>query len=107
MYRRRAPWVLAAALLLGLLLRWPLLDRPGLWVDEVFSLAIATGHSLEHPAHDANQALGDFVEGLAEARQRVARLLRARRSAGRSLARPARREASDTNPPLYYLALWA
>src|SRR5262245_66643750 len=63
MKQRAALWVLAAALLLGVLARWPLLENPGLWVDEVFSLAIATGHSLEHPASDAVPRMGDFIEG--------------------------------------------
>jgi mannosyltransferase len=88
------------------LLRLPLLSGQGLWADEFFSLAIATGHSLEHPAADADPVLGDFVE---------------RREAmpagawGRYLAQekpPAgvRRITravfmSDTSPPLYYLLL--
>ena len=33
-----------------------------MWADEIFSLAMATGHSLEHPAVEANPALGDFME---------------------------------------------
>ena len=41
---------------------WVLQERHCLWVDELFSLAIATGHSLEHPAAAAKPALGDFVE---------------------------------------------
>ena len=51
-------------LLLGaaLLLRVMLALRPGLWGDEIFSLAMATGHSLEHPAAEADPALGDFVQ---------------------------------------------
>src|SRR5690349_21606936 len=36
--------------------------RRDLWVDEMFSLAIATGHSLEHPAAVSEPAKGDFVE---------------------------------------------
>jgi hypothetical protein len=36
--------------------------RQDLWADELFSLAVATGHSLEHPASAAVPALGDFVE---------------------------------------------
>ena len=31
-------------------LRLAILDRQSLWTDEFFSLAMATGHSLEHPA---------------------------------------------------------
>ena len=38
------------------------LGRQSLWVDEIFSLAMATGHSLEHSATIADPARGDFVE---------------------------------------------
>jgi hypothetical protein len=61
--RARTAWIAAAALLLAALARLPLLTRQGLWVDEVFSLAMATGHSLEHPAARRDASLGDFVEG--------------------------------------------
>ena len=44
------------------LIRIGLVERHGLWVDEFFSLAMATGHSLEHPADRADPALGDYVE---------------------------------------------
>ena len=55
-----APWVLLV--LVAALLRIVLALHPGLWSDEIFSLAMATGHSLEHPANEANPALGDYVE---------------------------------------------
>ena len=38
------------------LVRLGLIDRQGLWADELFSLAMATGHSLEHPADKADPA---------------------------------------------------
>jgi hypothetical protein len=76
----------------------------------MFSLAIATGHSLEHPAAVSEPAKGDFVESpvatSAEAIRRYAehdpepagidRVLRAV-------------HLSDTSPPLYYITLnwWA
>ena len=47
---------------LALFLRAGGVDRQGLWADELFSLAIATGHSLEHPASKADLTLGDYVE---------------------------------------------
>ena len=104
----RAAWLLAAALLACALVRLPLLARQGLWVDEVFSLAIATGHSLEHPAAEADPALGDFVEG---ASARPASAWRAYLQHDDPPAGPARvlRAVllSDTSPPLYYLGLWA
>ncbi len=37
-------------------------SRSGLWADEIFSLALATGHSLEHGATAADPHRGDFVE---------------------------------------------
>jgi len=37
-------------------------SRSGLWADEIYSLAYATGHSLEHPAATADPQRGDFVE---------------------------------------------
>ena len=56
-------WILFGVLLIGLLLRIEVAQvSGGLWPDELFSLAIATGHSLEHPAAEANPSLGDFVE---------------------------------------------
>src|SRR5262245_41684207 len=51
-----------ALLCLATLLRVGVINRQGLWADEVFSLAIATGHSLEHPAAQADPLLGDFIE---------------------------------------------
>jgi hypothetical protein len=63
MSRRLRPVVVALlAFALGLALRAALVDRHGLWVDEVFSLAMATGHGIEHPASRAVPALGDYVE---------------------------------------------
>jgi len=105
--RRTTLGLLLGVLLLAAAVRIPFLTSTGLWVDEVFSLAIATGHSLEHPAAEARPELGDFVQGdvarpAAEWRAYLeheepaapaARVLRATR-------------LSDTSPPLYYLLLW-
>jgi len=53
---RVRPWVVPVVLfVLAASLRCGLVARQGLWVDEVFSLAIATGHSIEHPAKIANR----------------------------------------------------
>ena len=87
-------------------LRVAFLDRQCLWPDEIFSLAIATGHSLEHPATAANPSLGDFVEPAYPAqREEFVRYIRQENPP----ASPARvlRAAflSDTSPPLYYLSL--
>ena len=58
---RRSRLLIVAICCLAIVLRIGALNQ-GLWVDEIFSLAMATGHSLEHPAARANPALGDFVE---------------------------------------------
>ncbi|MBX3471780.1 MAG: glycosyltransferase family 39 protein [Planctomycetes bacterium] len=103
---RRAAPVLALLLVAGAA-RALFLDRHGLWGDELFSLAMATGHSLEHPADQADPARGDFVEGpeprpLAE----FARYLELDPDAGPDRVLGAVRR-SDTSPPLYYLLLAA
>jgi 4-amino-4-deoxy-L-arabinose transferase-like glycosyltransferase len=101
-------WILIALVVLAALVRAPLLTRQGLWVDEIFSLAMSTGHSLEHPAAAADPALGDFVEG---AGPRGAQEWRAYLRHDEDPAGPRRvlRAVllSDTSPPLYYLLLWA
>jgi hypothetical protein len=88
--------------------RAALLTRQGPWADEYFSLAMATGHSLEHPAAVANPARGDFVEAAAAAPPaEYARYLEhddPPAGIGRVLRAV---ELSDTSPPLYYLLLWA
>jgi hypothetical protein len=80
--------------------------RPGLWSDEVFSLAIATGHSIEHAAADANPVLGDFIESpQPESPTEFHRYLRHDQPPS-GLTRVIRAVLlSDTNPPLYYLLL--
>jgi hypothetical protein len=90
------------------LLRLGLIDRQGLWADELFSLAMATGHSLEHPAAVADPARGDFVElPRPSSPAAYARYL----EHDRPPAGPSRVVRavllSDTSPPLYYLLLSA
>lgn len=89
-------------------LRWPLLSHQSLWVDEVFSLAMATGHSLEHPAAVAEPALGDYSEPpMAVPASHFQSLMRHEEPAsgpGRVLRAVM---LSDTSPPLYYLVLHA
>lgn len=89
------------------LIRIALVDRHGLWADELFSLAIATGHSLEHPADRADPALGDYVEApRALPPAAYSRYLEHGVSPG-SPRRVVRAVLlSDTNPPLYYLLLY-
>ncbi len=62
MSRRSAPTPLVLLVCAAFVLRVVLALRPGLWGDEVFSLAMATGHSLEQPAAEARSGLGDFVQ---------------------------------------------
>jgi uncharacterized membrane protein len=103
MNRYYIAWVLFVACAL---LRIGLVERQGLWADEFFSLAIATGHSLEQPASRADVAMGDFVE-VPEPVPPAAY--------GRYLNHdqpPAGWDRvlravllSDTSPPLYYLLL--
>ena len=104
----RARWLVAVWLLAAIALRVTLALRPGLWVDEVFSLAMATGHSLEHPAERADPGLGDYVEpaGPARAIEYQRWVTHEDPPAGASRVIRAVR-LSDTNPPLYYLLLGA
>jgi hypothetical protein len=89
-----------------LLLRLALVARQALWADEFFSIAMATGHSLEHPAAEAQPALGDFVEGdqarPAKAWERYMEFGPRPASAARVIRAV---QLSDTSPPLYYLLL--
>ncbi len=91
-------------------LRVFLAARQDLWADELFSLAIATGHSLEHPASAAVPGLGDFVEPPAAVHPAAFRKYLAHESPPAGPKRVVRAvQLSDTSPPLYYLALavWA
>jgi 4-amino-4-deoxy-L-arabinose transferase-like glycosyltransferase len=105
----RAPWPALVVLLLSLAaiaLRIEAALRPGLWADEIFSLAMATGHSLEHAATDADSTHGDFVQPQEaqppETFRRYAEAETPPASAGRVIRAVL---LSDTSPPLYYLIL--
>jgi Dolichyl-phosphate-mannose-protein mannosyltransferase len=101
-------WILVAIFALGALLRLALLDRSGLWADEIFSLALATGHSLEHPAAPARPELGDFVEPVQAVPAEELRRYMEHESPPVSPSRVIRAVLlSDTSPPLYYLLLYA
>jgi hypothetical protein len=105
----RAPWPALATLLLLLVataLRIEAASRPGLWADEIFSLAMATGHSLEHPATDADPALGDFVQPPGAPSPQVFRRYAEQEDHPAGAGRVIRAVLlSDTSPPLYYLLL--
>jgi uncharacterized membrane protein len=100
--------MLSALLVFGLaaLLRFVLAGERGLWADELFSLAMATGHSLEHPAAVADSTQGDFVEHReAQAPAAYNRYLQHDHppAGPRRVVRAVL--LSDTSPPLYYLLL--
>ena len=110
--RRPLPWRVAIAVLVlavvgaSLAARLGLVERHALWADELFSLAMATGHSLEHAPALAEPALADFVE----LRQAVAHSVYSRHLEHGDPAAPPSRVVravflSDTSPPLYYLLL--
>jgi hypothetical protein len=100
------PVLLIAAI--AALLRLGLAARQDLWADELFSLAMATGHSLEHPAAAAVPAQGDFVEPPGLVPPAILRRYLEHDSPAAGPARVLRAVLlSDTSPPLYYLALAA
>ena len=93
---------------LAALLRLGLAARQDLWADELFSLAVATGHSLEHPAADAIPTLGDFVEPAPAVPPARFRRYLAVETPPAGPGRVIRAVLlSDTSPPLYYLGLAA
>ncbi|MGH7512014.1 MAG: glycosyltransferase family 39 protein [Gemmatimonadales bacterium] len=88
------------------LLRFVLAGRQDLWADELFSLAVATGHSLEHPAAQAEPAAGDFVEPGGAVTPATFRYYLSPESSSVVVSRVIRAvRLSDTSPPLYYLVL--
>jgi hypothetical protein len=94
-------FVVAAALRVGLV------GRSSLWGDEIFSLATATGHSLEQPAAAANPKLGDFVQPDQPVPATEFRRYLEHDNPPASPARVIRAVfLSDTSPPLYYLLLY-
>ena len=78
MNRLLPPSLLVLAFSLAFLGRVEMSLRPGLWGDEIFSLAMATGHSLEHPAAEADHRGGRFCRA---AGRRVLRCFQALRRA--------------------------
>ena len=87
-------------------LRLDLARGQSLWADELFSLGVATGHSLEHPAHEADPGQGDYVESpRAEPPAHYARYLQHDDPAAGPTRVLRAVFLSDTSPPLYYLLL--
>jgi hypothetical protein len=102
------PWLMAVALLaLAAALRIGLVDRHGLWADELFSLAMATGHSLEHPAPAADPGQGDYTEASQTLPPSAYSRYLEHESPPAGPERVLRAVfRSDTSPPLYYLLLY-
>lgn len=99
-------WLAVAIICAAVVLRLGAIDRQGLWVDEVFSLAMATGHSLEHAAAVADPSLGDFVEGTQPLSPEAFRRYAEHDTPAAGLGRVVRAvRLSDTSPPLYYVLL--
>jgi 4-amino-4-deoxy-L-arabinose transferase-like glycosyltransferase len=97
---------LVVLLCAALLLRVVLAFRPGLWGDEIFSLAMATGHSLEHPAAAADPAWGDFVQPVDAEPASIFRRYVEHTDPPAGIGRVVRAVLlSDTSPPLYYVLL--
>lgn len=97
---------LVALLLAMVAMQVGLALRHSLWADELFSLAMATGHSLEHPPALAEPERGDYVEAAgAVTGVELRRYTKfATPAAGsRDVLRAV--YLSDTSPPLYYLVL--
>ena len=99
-------WAVGLFLLCGLI-RAPFLDQHGLWADEVFSLAVATGHSLEHPANVSDASSGDYVEFPQAVSAGVYADHLEHDSPPANPARVVRAVfLSDTSPPGYYILLY-
>jgi len=98
--------LLLLLLCVATLVRVGLALRPGLWADEIFSLAMATGHSLEQPAAESDPDRGDFVEPRDAAPAGTFRRYAQPESPPAGPGRVLRAVfLSDTSPPLYYLLL--
>ncbi len=107
MSRQQQSWVLIGIFLAMAVLQIGLAGRQCLWVDEIFSLAISTGHSLEHPAATADPTKGDFVESDRPVPAADLRKYLVHENPPASPARVLRAVLlSDTSPPLYYLLLY-
>ena len=105
---RQQLWILVGIVVLAAVLRLVVAGHSSLWGDEVFSIAIATGHSLEHRAAVAQPQLGDFVEPQGPVPAAEFRRYLKHESPPASPARVIRAVLlSDTSPPLYYLLLQA
>jgi hypothetical protein len=105
--RRIAAAVLFVLVAAAACVRLAMIPRSNLWADEIFSLAVATGHSLEHPARQADPAQGDFLEvDTPQSPARFREYLEHREPAAGWAGVIRAVTLSDTSPPLYYLLLY-
>ncbi len=104
--RRALAGLLIALWIIGAALRGLLVGRDGVWADEAFSLAMATGHSLEHPAALADPAQRDYLEPAGPVPPAALRRYLEHDDLGdaRHVVRAVL--LSDTNPPAYYVLLY-
>lgn len=103
----RRSWLLVALFAACAILQFTLATRQCLWGDELFSVALATGHSLEQPAAAANATAGDFVEPARPVRPEELQRYLKQEQPPASPPRVVRAVfLSDTSPPLYYLLLY-
>jgi uncharacterized membrane protein len=94
-------------MVVAVVIRIALIPCQGLWADEIFSLAMATGHSIEQGVNESRPELGDYYENR---QPRPASFFRTylQNDRGTSVSRITRAVLlSDTSPPLYYLLLHA
>lgn len=105
--RRTLAGLLVALWMVGAGVRGSLVGRDGVWADEAFSLAMATGHSLEHPPALADPARFDYMEPAGPVSPAALRRFLEHDELG-DVRRVVRAVLlSDTNPPLYYVLLYA
>ena len=92
--------------IVALALRLDVANRQGLHDDEMFSIAMATGHSLEQPASESDSTQGDFVQAREPVSPEYYRRFARHDDEPAGLGRVLRAVLlSDTSPPLYYIAL--
>ena len=104
---QRQRFVLLGIFALMAILQFATVGRQSLWVDEIFSLAMATGHSLEHAATVSDPARGDFVEADHAIPAGDLQRYLGHEVPLESPIRVIRAVLlSDTSPPLYYLSLY-
>lgn len=97
---------LLVLIVLASVVRLAVIDSQGLWADELFSVAIATGHSLEHPSEMTDPAQGDFYQGDSpRTASEWRRYLEYDPDLGGIDAVVRATRLSDTSPPLYYVLL--